>query len=143
MTRFGRGAAAAALLLLANASADDSALPPVQQAGDISYISGGVGFDESDAMKAVAAKYSLEVTFAALAEGRSAYAFPKRLTVVKANGAPVLDITPDGPLLLLDLRPGKYRVTAVNEDQSKTQAVEIAPHVHKKLGFEWMSPQTK
>jgi hypothetical protein len=52
MTGIGARLAAAALLGCAAAgslSAQDSALPPVQHSGDISYLSGGVGKDESEA----------------------------------------------------------------------------------------------
>lgn len=53
-------AAAMALGTLAFAgvlSTAQAALPPVQQQGSVQYVSGGIGLDESEAMKAAAKDY--------------------------------------------------------------------------------------
>lgn len=126
-----------AALLCGAAGADSGALPPVQHSGDISYISGGIGQDEIDAMKAVTAQYALQMTFFSHAgSGKDTYNAPAELTILKADGSPVLDLKPDGPLLLVDLPAGRYRVTASNGGWSKTSPVEIGRGAHKRLIFQ-------
>jgi len=127
----------ALLLMVASVPAADSAsLPSAQHAGTVNYRSGGVGIESSDAMKAEASSYSLAMTFTSHIDSRDAYTVPSHLSIVKAGGSLVLDITPDGPYLLVDLPAGKYRVTADVGVASKTLAVEIVAGVHQKLVFE-------
>lgn len=127
-----------AALLCGAAGADSGALPPVQRSGDISYVSGGIGQDEIDAMRAAAAQYALQITFFshAGATGKDSYNAPAELTILKTDGSPVLDLKPDGPLLLVDLPAGSYRVTASNGGWSKTSPVQIGRGAHKKLIFQ-------
>lgn len=123
--------------LPAAAMAEDSALPPVQHSGSISYLSGGIGENEIAAMKAAAAQYALQMTFFShAADGRDGYNAPAELTILKDDGSPVLDIKPDGPFVLLDLPPGKYRVTAANTGWSKTVPVEVGRGARRKLIFQ-------
>jgi len=128
-----------ASLLLANAAwSEDSALPEVHQSGDIRYISGGIGSDESKAIKAEAPKYALTLNFITRIDGHDSFDAPDELTILKADGAPVLDIKPDGPYLLLDLPPGSYKITAGSADQSSTQTVQIVRGAHKQVTFRLM-----
>ncbi len=135
-------AAVTALLLMsaavpaADTATDSATLPPAQHAGTISYRSGGIGADSSDAMKAEASRYSLAMTFTARMENRDAYTIPSHLRIVDASGSSVLDITPDGPYVLVNLPTGQYQVTAGAGAGSKTQAVQIVAGAHKKLAFE-------
>jgi len=136
---FGACAAVVALLLMAasvTTAADSVSTPPAQHAGTVNYRSGGVGAESSDTMKAEASRYSLAMTFTSHVDSRDAYTIPSHLSIVKAGGSPVLDITPDGPYLLVDLPSGKYQVTAGVGADSKTVAVEIVAGVHKTLAFE-------
>ena len=130
------GGLAALLLYSSAALADASALPPVQHSGDISYLSGGIGLDESEAIKAAAPAYPLYLTFLSTINGHGTYNAPESLTILRADGSPVLDLKPDGPFMLVDLPPGSYRVTAGGISSSKTQAAQIARGGHKKLVFE-------
>ena len=127
-----------AALLAGTAGADgNNALPPVQHSGSISYVSGGVGEEEIAAMKAAAAQYALQMTFFSHVEGgRDSYNAPAELTILKADGSPVLDIKPDGPFLLVDLPAGSYRVTAANSGWSKTVPVQLGRGGHKRLSFQ-------
>jgi hypothetical protein len=127
--------AAAALLCAAAVRADDSALPPLQHSGDIGYISGGIGEDESQAIKAAGPKYALWISFTSRIEGKDAYTAPEQVTILKADGSPVLDLKPNGPYLLLDLPPGQYRISAGSAAQSHSQTVQITRGAHKRLVF--------
>jgi hypothetical protein len=107
----------------------------VQHSGDISWISGGIGEDESSAIKAAGPGYALWISFTSRIEGKDAYTAPDQVTILKADGAPVLDLKPSGPYLLLDLPPGRYKVSAGSAAHSNTQTVDIVRGKHKRLVF--------
>ena len=129
----------AMLLLNSNAFAKDEAvLPPTQQVGDVTYRSGGIGLDESQAMKAQVGKYSLSVLFIAHMGGkRDVYTSPTHVTLTRSDNTPVLDIEPNGPYLLLNLPAGKYKISASDGQRSRTQAFQILAGTGKHLVFAW------
>ena len=137
-------AIAASIFLIGSAlAADETALPAAKQAGDVTYISGGVGLDESNAMKAQTGKYSLSVLFAAHMGGkRDVYTSPAQVTITKGDKTPVLDIKPDGPYLLVNLPAGNYRISATDGQRSRTQALTISAGAHKHLVFAWTEAET-
>jgi hypothetical protein len=126
----------AAALLAGVALADDSTLPPEQQSGEIRYLSGGIGENQSQAIKAAAGQYALWLSFIARVDGKDGYSVPEQLTILKADGAPVLDLKPDGPFLLIELPPGKYRISAGSAAHSNTQSIQIRRGAHQKLVFQ-------
>jgi hypothetical protein len=67
---------------------------------------------------------------------RDAYASDVQVSIVKADSTPVFDVKSAGPFLLIDLPAGKYRVTAISGDNSKTLPVQIAAGSSRLL-FEW------
>ena len=135
--------AVSALLAVDGASADDGALPPVQRFGAVSYRNGGFGTEESKAMKAEAATYPLTLTFADRIDNRDAYASNVQVTIVNSDGTSMLNDGSAGPLLLVDLPVGTYKVTATSGTRSKTQAVHIAAGAHKQLVFEWAQAESE
>lgn len=132
-----------ALLGVDGASADDGALPPVQRSGAVSYRNGGFGTEESKAMKAEAATYPLILTFADRIDNHDAYASNVQVTIVNIDGTSMLDDGSAGPLLLVDLPVGTYKVTATSGKRSKTQAVHIVAGAHRQLVFEWAQAESE
>ena len=59
-----------AALLLSGAVAAQGALPELRTQGDVSWLSGGVGGDESAAIKAARDRFSLSLTLSARGDGR-------------------------------------------------------------------------
>lgn len=102
-----------------------SADPPIQlepqKAGAVTYVCGGVGVDEQQAIKAQAAKYDLMLTFAV---SSGAYLADVDVEVKDAKGAVVLSARCDGPIMLVDL-PGRgpWRVTALANGQTRQRTV--------------------
>jgi hypothetical protein len=128
----GLGAASNAL-----AQTDDSALAPtgmpaIQHAGDISYVTGGVGLDESHALRAAAPRWPLELLFAG---PTSDYLSDVRVDITSGGGS-VFQATADGPFMLVKLPPGDYVVRASYKGQEKTHAVKIGGG-HQKADFRW------
>ncbi len=128
----------ATLLLLMSPIAlaeGDDAFPVVHHSGDISFCSGGIGIDEVRTMKALTANYPLALTFISRIDNHDTYTAPDQVVIVKADGSPVLDIKPDGPMLLIDLPAGKYRITAGSAAQSAEQSVQLVKGAHRQLVF--------
>ena len=127
----------ATAVLPAAVSAASSALPPISTQGGIPYLSGGIGSDESAAIKAAASRYSLSVTLAGTQDGRNVYLSSVPVTVKDANGGVVLDVISAGPYLLADLPPGLYRVSARFQDEEKSAEARVAAGKNVRLSFLW------
>lgn len=105
----------------------DSPLPPVYTAGSIRYTSGGVGADETAAMRAQKSRYPLALTFA---EGgpRSGFLASVMVSIANAAGSQLLCVVTSGPLLYVDLPAGTYKVTATAKDRGTMERkLTIAP----------------
>jgi len=114
---FKRGALAASIWAVSLAPAfavedneDSSPLPAVQSFNGVSYLAGGIGLDEREAMHAVRHDYSLWLAFAS--KGGSAYIADTEVVIRDGKGHIVLDTQADGPWLMANLPAGQYRVTA-------------------------------
>ncbi|HVE10691.1 MAG TPA: carboxypeptidase regulatory-like domain-containing protein [Paraburkholderia sp.] len=109
-------------------------LPQVQQQGDVSFTSGGVGKDESDALRAAQASWPLAMRFT----GPTAdYLADVRVKIADAHGADVLDATSRGPYMLVKLRPGHYTVHASYKDNTQSKSVTIPAKGSAKADFYW------
>lgn len=149
------GAAAAALLGMAAAAApafvlaqdNASALPAATTVGNASFLSGGIGLDESEAMKAAASKYSLELVFSAKSDrnapgagagASAAYTADVKVKITDRAGKTVIDTVSQGPYLLANLPDGVYQVEASADGGTvKTQKVSVKKGAHQRLVFSW------
>ncbi|NKF21020.1 carboxypeptidase-like regulatory domain-containing protein [Solimonas marina] len=115
----------------------DSALPAVQTQGGVPYLSGGVGADESAAIRAATARYALAVTLSAVEDGHAVFLASAPVTVTDASGIAVLDVTTDGPYLLADLPPGRYRIRARCRDQERDAEATLVPGKTAQVSLIW------
>lgn len=84
-------------------------LKPMVQ-GDVTYLCGGIGDEETAFMKQQARDYDLMLTFAAR---DGAYLADVNVDIADAKGNSVLQVNCDAPIMLVDLpRSGNYRVSA-------------------------------
>ena len=113
---------ATVLALAASLSAQAQGMPPMQSQGDVKFVCGGIGSDESGAMRAGMKSHPLSLLFAR-ADG--AYLAEVGVTVTDAAGKQVLKIRADGPVCLIDLPAGKYDIEADSEGALKKHAVTI------------------
>jgi predicted TIM-barrel fold metal-dependent hydrolase len=107
------------------AGAADAGAPfaqPVTQ-GDITFVSGGIGMDERQALDDVARDYNLKLVFAE--KGSGAYMADVKLAIVNAKGRTILESVSDGPWFLVKLMPGRYKITAEAMGQSLTRHVRV------------------
>ncbi|NEX60350.1 hypothetical protein [Noviherbaspirillum galbum] len=92
----------------APAPAADRPKPAMQ--GDVTYLCGGVGEEETAYVKSAARGYDLMLTFASQ---DGSYLANVDVAVRGPDGKPVLQVKCDAPILLVELpRSGTYRITA-------------------------------
>ena len=126
-----------ALLALGAFSAQAQDLGMMKQ-GDVSFIAGGVGVGEREAMDAMKAQFNARLTFAVRKTGN--FVANVYLTVSDAKGAEVLKTNVPGPLLYAQLAPGEYRVSAVFQGITQTRPLTVGARGHRELYFYWDDP---
>ncbi len=115
-----------------------SDLPVVHEVGDVTYLSGGIGTPEVEAIKHVAQRYPLELEFLGKAKPQDEYLSQVKVRIKDAHGAMVLDVTSDGPFLLAKMPAGKYTISVEHAGKIENRTVQIAPQEHRRLVFEWL-----
>lgn len=100
-------------------------LEPQTTAGGISWISGGIGLDESHALRKLENEYNLRLLFAV--EGSGEYLADVVVIVQDQQGLPILEATAQGPRLLAQVPPGAYTVTATSSGSTATRRFTV-PH---------------
>jgi hypothetical protein len=124
--------------LAAPAIAQDNALPAIHKSGAIEYLGGGVGSSEMAAIKKAAPQWPLLLEFAARDEtGAAAYAADVKVTIMDATGHPVLSTMVDGPIMLVRLTPGSYRIEAIQAGKTLTKPATVTAGHPVKLVFVW------
>ena len=132
--------AVSGLTLALNAiGAPASHMPATHKQGEVTYISGGVGQAEADAIKHVAKYYPLELEFLLKAKPKDEYLSAVNVRIKDAQDKMVLNIKADGPFLLAKMPAGKYTVSAEREGKVEHRNVEIAAKAHRRVVFEWQS----
>ena len=107
------------------ASAAHAQHPALQKAGDLQYVCGGIGIDESTAMRAAMKDYPLSLLFATKSGD---YLAKIQVVIEGEKGTEVGQFQAQGPVCLIRLDAGRYTVKASAEGgKSIDQSVEVAP----------------
>ncbi|HEY2254722.1 MAG TPA: carboxypeptidase regulatory-like domain-containing protein [Variovorax sp.] len=104
------------------AQAQTGAIPEMKSGGAGQYVCGGVGVDESTAMRAAMKDHPLSLLFA---RAGGAYLANVDVAVKDASGATALAMRTDGPICLVDLPAGRYTVEASTDGVTKSEAVTL------------------
>ncbi|WP_322999067.1 carboxypeptidase regulatory-like domain-containing protein [Castellaniella sp.] len=118
-------------------------LPAPQHQGNIEYLSGGIGIDESTSFKDAMGKFPLSMTFDQMEQGKGDYVADVQVAITDAHGTPVLDTTAQGPYLLAKLPDGRYQVKATYQHRTQTRDVTIGGKTPEHLVFSWRSDMAK
>lgn len=127
--------AGALLLGLAGAALAQQGLPPLQTSGSVSYITGGIGLDESAAMKTAEKDFALSLLFAQSKRGE--YLSGVKVSIKDKAGKTVLETVSDGPMLLARLPAGTYKISAEHEGKVMVKTVRVAAKGVTRAGFVW------
>lgn len=98
-------------------------LQPQTTPGGIAWVSGGIGFDETHALKKIEGDYNLRLLFAV--QGTGAYLADIVVIVQDRQGQPLLEATAPGPRLLAQVPPGTYTVTATSGGATETRRISV------------------
>ena len=121
-------------LLAGAADSSEPVLHPVTEDG-ITYISGGNGLEERQALDEVAGDYNLKLVFAE--QGSGAYLADVKLVIMNMKGQKILEAVSDGPWFFVKLAPGRYKIAAESEGQSQVQQTKVGGGRLTQLHFYW------
>ncbi len=110
----------------------DDILQPMQ-AGDITYITGGIGDEERDTLHEMAKNYNLRV-MSASTDG--SFTGEVHLLLLNAKGTTLLD-TEMGPLFFAQLHPGTYKLQATRGAQTKEKKIVVGHGKTSLVHFSW------
>ena len=122
------GQACAFAIAQAGAGASSRAGP------DANFVCGGVSQEEAQEMKAQARQHPLMLTFA---ESSGAYLAGVDVEIRSSRGALVLSAKCEGPIMLVDLPPGSWRITAQVNGQSRQKTIATSSGRHVQATFTW------
>ena len=107
----------------------------VKSAGGITYVSGGVGASEQEALEQAKSDYNLRLLFAV--SGSGAFLAEVPVTIADPDGQVLLEAVSDGPYFYAKVPPGSYRISAENAGQVQTRSVTVPATGSASQGFYW------
>jgi hypothetical protein len=124
----------AAAALIAASTTQQAVADSTAAAGGVSYISGGAGNAETEALKHEARGYPLNLVFTA---GRqSAYLHDVQVTIRDSAGR-VLAHATSGPIMMVRLPSGIYRISAASRAGTIDRTVHIDAKGFRRVDFHW------
>lgn len=109
-------------------------LPQPKTEHGITYVNGGIGEDESTAMKAEAKHYPLSLILSAGKDGE--YLADVPVTIRNSAGKAVLQAHA-GPILLIKAPPGTYRIAATRHGKTLEQTVVVTAKGERQVSLHW------
>ena len=112
-------------------------IPDTQYSEGISYISGGVGEEESQAILAEAKQWPLLLELSQLEGGRGVWIFGAKIKILNAKNQVIFDAQADGPYILINLTAGSYSVDAAYQGASQKRSITVNPAIPQKISIFW------
>jgi hypothetical protein len=104
------------------------------QLAPATFVCGGVGQADQEAMKAQAGKHSMMLTFAV---SNGAYLADVDVQITDTKGGVALSASCSGPIMLVDLPPGTWHVTAKVKGQSRSKTISTRAGHGAQATFVW------
>ncbi len=111
----------------------EAVLEPREKMG-VLYAMGGVGKEETDALKAIENQFNAKI-LSSLASGE--YVFGTEVSIYDANGGLVFEQTLGGPYLYVQLPPGEYRIAAVQNGKEQQKTAKLKKFGSQQINFGW------
>ena len=123
--------------LLTNAYAQ---LPPTKTQGTVSFITGGIGSDQSNAMYAAAKKWSVLIEMSQIdGSGRGVWIAGINVRILDSKQKTVLETVSDGPLMLLNTPAGQYEIEATYQSKVLKRSLTIKDKENQRVTLFWRS----
>ena len=112
-------------------------VPEAQRSQGVSYITGGVGEEESTAILAEAKQWPLLLELSQLENGRGVWIFGSQIKIANTKGAIIFDAKADGPYMLVNLDAGDYVIQASYQGVEQKRAISIKAGQPQKISIFW------
>ncbi len=110
-------------------------------AGEPQFVTGGVGVEERSQLLASKPDYNVRMTFATRGSGE--YRSDVQVEISDSKDGVQVHARDAGPLMYVNLAPGRYRVTATATDgQVQRRDLQVQAGRSKDLYFYWSEPAT-
>ena len=106
-------------------------------AGEVAYITGGVGASGRAEIEAVQDRYSLKLVFAYT---NGEFLAEVNVVITDIAGNTLVSTDADGPWLLAKLPAGRYQVAATVDGETKTEQVSVPASGLKTINMLWEPP---
>jgi hypothetical protein len=126
-----------------DSSSVKTSLPPLQSQGQIEFLTGGIGKDESDAILHEGRSWPLMLKLAQAGFPRAVYISDVQVIIKDASGNTVLETITEGPYLLVKLPPGKYSLDATYESVKLHRDLSIQKGGSKQITLLWPAPKNQ
>jgi hypothetical protein len=126
---------------ISGSPAANQALPPVQSQGQTEFVTGGIGRDESEVMKKEGRTWPLLLELTQTSASRPEYISDVQITIKDKSGNTVLDVTADGPYMLIRLAPGRYSLDATYESVTLHRDVTLKKGQNRRMALVWRSQE--
>jgi len=110
---------------------------PLAGAAGASFYSGGIGADEARLIKSDAKNHRLALEFLETQGNAVVYSAGEQVIITDDRGRIIVNALSDGPLMMVDLAPGTYHISAANDGRIQRRTVEISRAAHVRLAFQW------
>ncbi|SDW21607.1 carboxypeptidase-like regulatory domain-containing protein [Thiocapsa roseopersicina] len=112
----------------------------IKTAGDIRYVSGGIGESERAELDALSSQFNLRLLFAT--EGSGEYLSSVQVNILDAQGGPILTAESKGPWFLAQLPAGDYSVDVTptglrGQDETQRKTFSLDGSGQSRLDFYW------
>ena len=122
---------ATALSPLAYAEGNEAIM---QTAGNVPYVSGGIGIDAINRLDAMAGQFNLKLVFASQS---GEYLSDVKVTITDTARKIVLDTMSEGPWLMTKLRPGQYQIVATYGGNVEKRTIAVGAAKLNTVDFRW------
>lgn len=112
-------------------------IPQTQYSQGVSYITGGVGEEESTAILAEAKQWPLLLELSQLENGRGVWIFGSQIKILNAKNTVVFDAKADGPYMLINLTAGDYAIQASYQGVEQKRSISVKAGQSQKISIFW------
>lgn len=112
-------------------------IPSTQYSQGISYVSGGVGAEESQAILDEAKQWPLLLELSQLEKGRGVWIFGAMIQIQNAQNQIIFEASANGPYMLINLPAGDYQIAASYKGVVQRKSVSVKSATSQKINLFW------